>query len=331
MAFDALTEAETAAGKPVTQPFLRKIKDNFDHLYGTTGSASSGGVPNGSFEIDSDVNGVPDQWDASAYSGGSVAIDATNAVHGLNCIKMVHPGGAGNGGGTLRSDYIECSAFVRTTIGFIHWATAAGMKNQVLAHYYDKDHVELGSGSPATIYSSTANPTSATAFSYREMPPSGAKYIKIKLVGGYTDTNVAGTAYFDDIWIAQTINIKPATQAEQEAGSSEVPFVAPATQHHHPSAAKCFIKCDTAGNINASYNVASIVDSGTGFVTVNIANDFSSGDYVLIPTLQHNSTSSVRVVTAVVAAGYFEMKCYDASDNPVDPANCYMAVVFGDQ
>ena len=72
MSYSALTTDETTAGKPGKQSLFRKIKDNFDYLYSLIASQSAGaGVPNGSFEIDSDSDGVPDNWTRSLYSGGA--------------------------------------------------------------------------------------------------------------------------------------------------------------------------------------------------------------------------------------------------------------------
>lgn len=199
MSYSALTAAEIASGKPVTADLWQKVKDNLDYLYGLIGTQAAIGVQNGSFEIDSDSDGVPDGWTKSLYAGGSGALYTTSPAHGATSWSFVHPGGASNGGGYLDSDYIEVSQYLDYAVRFIHWATAAGMKNKVQVRYFDKDKSELGAGSPEDLYNSTANPTTATCFKYNFVPPATTRYIKIRLIGGYTDTNVAGTAYFDDV------------------------------------------------------------------------------------------------------------------------------------
>lgn len=198
MAWDAITEAEIQPDQPVIgeDGFGRKVKDNLDYLYGQIGSGA-GLPPNGSFEIDSDSDGVPDQWTRSLYPGGSGAFETTSPAHGANAYKFVHPGGSGNGGGYLESDYIEVTQLKRYILAFIHWASVAGMKNMVVVRCFDKSKVDLSLDQ--TLYNSTSNPTAATYFLRNFTPPANTRYIKVRLIGGYTDTDVAGTIYFDRV------------------------------------------------------------------------------------------------------------------------------------
>lgn len=205
MSFTALTTAETASGTPLTQAKMRKIRDNFDYLYGMSAAAGTDVVPNGSFEVDSDSDGTPDSWTKSLYAGGAFAIETTSPDHGAKSIKFTHPGGGSNGGGYIDSDYIPVSALNVYTVAFIHWASAAGMKNKVQIRYFDKAKEELVAGSPEDIYNSTANPTSPTAFRGFFCPLATTRFIKIRLVGGFTDTDVAGIAYFDDVSIHKNV------------------------------------------------------------------------------------------------------------------------------
>ena len=76
----------------------------------------------------------------------------------------------------------------------------------ILIYYYDKDKVELVSGSPATLHSSTSYNTTPTRYIYQFTPPAGARYFKVFLVGGYTDTNVAGTVRFDDVKYGEALD-----------------------------------------------------------------------------------------------------------------------------
>ncbi len=203
MSYNALTTTETTAGKPGKQSLFRKIKDNFDYLYSLVMSQSAGaGVPNGSFEIDSDSDGVPDNWTQSLYSGGAGAIETTSPAHGAQAYKFTHPGGAGNGGGSLTSGYLEISPNLDYVLRYITWASAAGMKNIVRITYYTAAKVEISS---EDLYTSTSNPTTATGYTSRLTVPATARYLKIILIGGYTDTDVAGSAYFDGIDIDDAI------------------------------------------------------------------------------------------------------------------------------
>ena len=224
MAYDALTIAEIAAGKPVTNGLMTKIKDNLDYLYGTVGTLFTNQVLNSSFEIDSDANGVPDNWTRSLYPGGAGGIYTAAPAHGAKSVYLTHPGGAGNGGGYYESDYVEVSSVVDYWIFFYLWATAAGVKNMVQIRYFDKDKSELGAGSPETIYTSVANYTTPHVFRRRFTPPATTCFIKIRLIGGYTDTAVAGTIYFDKISLRKLrpVNIGDTSLLSIGGGSNDM-------------------------------------------------------------------------------------------------------------
>lgn len=123
-----------------------------------------------------------------------------------------------------------------------------------------------------------------------------------------------------------------ATQAEQEAASSTTVFATPARQQFHPSAAKVWLKCDAAGVIQSSYNVTSITDVGTGVVTVTIATDFSSADYVVNATAYATDGSNggwcYVVSDTPQAAGAFTINY--RRPGAADPVNYFIAC-FGDQ
>lgn len=196
MGYEAITVDEIAVGQPI-RPAMVKAKNNFEYLYGQTGGPPK--LPsNGSFEMDTDEDGIPDNWTRSLYPGGVGGLETATPAHGSSAAYFTHPGGAENGGGYLESDYMECSSVETYWLYFIHWATAAGMKNIVRIVYYTAAKAAI---STEDVYSSTSNPTSATLFCDTFIPPATARFMKIQTIGGYTDTNVAGTAYFDGLWL----------------------------------------------------------------------------------------------------------------------------------
>ncbi len=273
MAFSALTAAEVTAGAAWTDTTCQKIKDDFDYLYGLVGTLSSIGVANGSFEIDSDADGVPDNWVKALYAGGAFAMSTTAPDHGLTHIKFTHPGGASNGGGSLTSDYIECSELITYTLKFIHWASAAGMKNKVQIAYYTKAKVAI---STLDLYNSTANPTSPTVFMRSFTPAATARYFKIILVGGFTDTDVSGSAYFDDLLLGVAQHCK--------VWANVVGTGTPAA---------------SAG----AFNVSSITDNGTGFYTVVFDCDLLDANYACIVTVAPHAVNDYGGVYAPTTLG----------------------------
>lgn len=192
MAYNPITTAEIAVGKPTKRSLWQKLKDNFDYLFGQT---TPGGLLNGSFEYDSDADGIPDNWTRTLYPGGSSGFETTNPEHGEKSYYFTHPGGAGNGGGYIDCDYIAVSP-EQYTAQFGIRSTVAGIKNVVQALYYDKSKVYLGADD---LYLATAPNTAANTYTANFTPPANCRFIKYRLIGGYTDTAVAGTTYFDGV------------------------------------------------------------------------------------------------------------------------------------
>ncbi len=132
------------------------------------------------------------------YPGGSSGLETTNPADGSKALYFTHPGGAGNGGGYGDFDYVPVSEFRSEILSWIHWATAAGMKNQVIVRFYDKDKVYLSS---MTLYDSTSNPTSPKLMAGEFVPPADARFMRVRVVGGESSGDVARTAYFDGVRI----------------------------------------------------------------------------------------------------------------------------------
>src|SRR4030066_615632 len=131
MGFTAITQAEIAAGQPVTQALMQKVKDNDDYLYSQVGAGGSGegGIPNGSFEIDADADGVPDGWTKNLYPAGGGAGETTHPSHGAQAYKFTQQAGPGNGGGYLdQNDYLPCGSLIPLVFDWFHYASTAGMK-----------------------------------------------------------------------------------------------------------------------------------------------------------------------------------------------------------
>ena len=164
MAYTAITNDEIQVKKPVRQELMQKIKDNFDD-HETKLSAASGAetIPNSSFEIDSDADGIPDNWTRYLYPGGSGGFETTNPAHGAKAYKFVHPGGAGNGGGYLESEYIKISGVdtMPRYISWFIWSSVEGIRNDVIIRFFTSDKTFIYEN---TLYSSTSNPTSIKQF-----------------------------------------------------------------------------------------------------------------------------------------------------------------------
>lgn len=123
-----------------------------------------------------------------------------------------------------------------------------------------------------------------------------------------------------------------ATQAQQETSTSLVVSVTPGVQQFHPSAAKGWVNGNFAGGINASYNLTSITDTGTGQVTVTWNVDFSSSNYCTVVGVQSNSNvyGLVDNSTAPIG-GAVLVDCRNTGSGALADADGFYAVGFGDQ
>lgn len=282
MSWNPLTTANVTSGKPWTTSIATKIKDCLEYLYSVAG-ASGAILQNGGFELDSDADGVPDSWTKGLYPGGAGALYTTTPAHGAQSWSFTHPGGAGNGGGSLTSGYVECSEYRTAGISLLLWATAAGMKNIIQIQYYTK--AKVANGAVVTLGTITSNPATPTRYGYEFTPPADSRYYKLILIGGYTDTDVAGTAYFDDVTQETTesyIGAAAVSQAKLKTSTGEVSVTAASGGAGGP-VSQAANSALPGGQYGFYPQVKAITTAGTLYsktATAQIANVFASESYV---------------------------------------------------
>ena len=212
MAFIPITTDEIDVGKPVFGPtgFGKKVKDNFDFLFGQIGTIESGMVLNGSFEIEDDSNpGQPINWDTATYPAGTIARVNSESNHGEWSLQCTHPGGVGNGGGNAESDYIECSPLWANRLAVIYRTTiATNLKVQIKVEYFTGAKITI---STETLLDQTSNAIVNELFGFLISPPATARFLKITLVGGLDDTDPGSlqSVFFDMINLTQEIIYEP--------------------------------------------------------------------------------------------------------------------------
>ena len=104
--------------------------------------------------------------------------------------------------------------------------------------------------------------------------------------------------------------LETATTAENVTGTATDKIVTPGTQHYHPSACKCWGHVTVSAGVptlQASYNVTSIADTGTGLMTVTIANDFADAYYAAVATIEDTASTvaDALIIQSSKAAGSF--------------------------
>lgn len=185
-------------------------------------------VTNGSFEVDSDSDGFPDQWTRTLYTGGAFAlVDDTgtgaNSAHGLKAIKFTHPGGGGNGGGeivTHADTYIEASPNRPYLLTWQNQNSVAGVTNSVEVIEYDATQTLLAT---VVVFSATTNPTTWTLMRSRFTPSDPlCRYIKLRFKCGETSASTAGTIFIDNV------QLQYATKCEAVFTAGSFHWTAPA-------------------------------------------------------------------------------------------------------
>jgi len=149
-------------------------------------------VINGSFEIDTDGDGLPDGW--SVVQNGTVTLDTSEVLHGQQAVKFVSTGISGGG--------------VLTSSSFMNVQQS---KSYVVKVNYKADHasirtvieVEWFTEADASISKTVVMDITALSLwqenTYIISAPATATRAKIILTGIHTSSPVASQAYFDNM------------------------------------------------------------------------------------------------------------------------------------
>jgi len=142
MAYTSIASSEIEVGQPVDQELWQKVKDNFDFFNAEfLNRDSMNAVVNGSFENAS--SNTPENWTVTLYTGGAATYQdaTTDVMHGKGALSFTHPGGAGNGGGYVQSDYFPISTYPNSHIVVSHLikCSATSMRYSMPVYFYDTD------------------------------------------------------------------------------------------------------------------------------------------------------------------------------------------------
>lgn len=202
MAYTSIASSEIEVGQPVDQELLQKVKDNFDFFNAEfLNRDSMNAVVNGSFENAS--SNTPENWTVTLYTGGAATYQdaTTDVMHGKGALSFTHPGGAGNGGGYVQSDYFPVSTYINGHIVISHLvkcsATSFGYSMPV--YFYDKDKNYTTLVVMSSLATWTANKV------YRRVslvsPPTDSKFARVLLICGGTALTSSGTMTVDNVMI----------------------------------------------------------------------------------------------------------------------------------
>lgn len=139
-------------------------------------------------------------------------------------------------------------------------------------------------------------------------------------------TSVAAT-------VATFSALTAATQAQMEAASSNIVFATPAHLQNHPAVAKAWVSFSSAGAIESSYNIASVVKNSTGLWTISYTVPFSSASYNPIFTAELTIAAllSAGVKAGTKLAGSIQVSSATLLGILADPSGKLYFAAYGDQ
>jgi len=176
--------------------------DHFGSEEGTTVVSTGSNAPlNGSFEADSDSDGVPDYWNETD-SGTVISLESSGAHHGSTYLKFTGTSGSAD---SLITDYYPITEDKRLAVSFALKASNAAAEPKVQILWADEAQAAV---STTTIYNGddAATPTDWTAFTnLTSDAPATAAFYRINLIG-----NASGSAYdvcFDNITATELYDV----------------------------------------------------------------------------------------------------------------------------
>lgn len=198
------------------QSFADIVIDNLTYLFNTVlGLLTQDTFQNGSFEVDSNADGIPDGWTETS-TGGTIAIETTaaNVSHGKQSLKFTSAGAGG--GNIISTDFFECSDLRGLTFSWQMKSSIATVTNKVEVLFYDRAQSFL---STSILYTAaTGNPTAFALQSAFVTPPATARYAKLKITGA--DSVTAGSTWYDDFQIVPTVSKAPSAVTSFAASST---------------------------------------------------------------------------------------------------------------
>jgi microcystin-dependent protein len=167
------------------------------------------------------------------------------------------------------------------------------------------------------------------------VPQSGTTYSQ----GAATPVNIIQPSAVVLMCIAYQANVvadaTAASQSEMEAATSNTVFSTPGRQQLHPGHPKAWViyNQNTGPSVVASYNVASVTDSGTGIYTVIWDTDFAGTDYSIVVSTgasgSGNNPLTAGLQSGTRAAGSVGVVTQQLTSTIDLDSNCVCA--FGDQ
>lgn len=154
-------------------------------------------IKNGSFEIDDDGDGIPDDWTLVSYTGAANARSTSTVSHGNYSYQF---SSTGSGGGYLETtNYMNCSSLEQLGWSFEIKSSIATCLNIAQIRWFDKDEALV---STSEVYTTqTTNPTTFTLYIGNVTAPATATQFKVRIVGVDPSVPLTANVWFDNLRI----------------------------------------------------------------------------------------------------------------------------------
>lgn len=196
-----------------------------------------------------------------------------------------------------------------------------------------------GTGSYTSAIEILGNSSNAGFLRVYENTTNGTNYIQLfaptSIASNYNLVLPATTASVDVVLKNDgsgnlgygALTATPATQAQQETGTSVVAAITPGTLKYHPNSPKTWC-CVSLTTIQRGVNVASVTNPSTGTYTFTYTTGFSDAAGAIIATAMH-ATLKLYCVVSATSTSACTINVYDEGGVARDPTYVNM-VVLGD-
>ena len=187
----------------------------------STNLTGSNLVVNGSFEDDTDGDGLPDGWEV--VKNGAVSLDTSDVLHGDKSVKFTATAG---GGGVLTStDFMHVQSSKPYIVRVNYETDSASARTVVQVEWFTEADVTI---STSTIMDLTAL-SAWQENTYSVTAPATATKAKMILTGIHTSSPITGNAHFDNIQMYEQNSIDTGNSVGAQAVAGSLAIGAAAT------------------------------------------------------------------------------------------------------
>ena len=131
--------------------------------------------------------------------------------------------------------------------------------------------------------------------------------------------------------MAASTAVSAASVAEMEAASSTTVYVTPGRTQNHPGVAKAWVRINNDGSeVDGSYGIEDVNDTGTGDRTINFSTNFADTNYACVTGQIVNDTAAIGYMYLTFAVDSVQLLVRNLdSDALADYASA--SVFYGEQ